>query len=89
MAIARGLVISPSILLADEPTGNLDSAAGEQVIGLFRQVVDQRRQSVLLITHDSRVAAPADRVLHLRDGMLEGPSDEGQRLPKSDSAKAG
>jgi putative ABC transport system ATP-binding protein len=77
VAIARALVIAPTILLADEPTGNLDTVAGQQVITMFRQLVDQRRQSVLLITHDARVAAGADRVLYLRDGILVGPSDDG------------
>ena len=75
VAIARGLVISPTILLADEPTGNLDTEAGSALIQLVRRLVDQRGQSVLLITHDSRVASTADRVLNLRDGRIESSED--------------
>ena len=87
VAIARALVTEPSVLLADEPTGNLDSAAGERVLDLLRRLVDERRQTLLLVTHDPAHTARADRVLRLRDGRLseeaaaEGPAwaDLGRR----------
>ncbi len=77
VAIARALVAHPVVLLADEPTGNLDTPAGDAVVGLLRRLVDERRQTLLLVTHDARHAARADRVLRLRDGRVV----EEQRLP--------
>ena len=71
VAIARALVIRPTVVLADEPTGNLDSANGQRVMKLLRQLVDQQQQTMVLITHDAAVAGQAHRVLHLRDGLLE------------------
>jgi len=56
---------------ADEPTGNLDSAHGQQVVQLLRRLVDERRQTIVMVTHDEEVAAYADRVVHLRDGLIE------------------
>ena len=56
MAIARALVADPAIILADEPTGNLDSANGDQVIAMLRELVDRRSQTVVLVTHDAAVA---------------------------------
>jgi putative ABC transport system ATP-binding protein len=70
VAIARALVSDPVVLLADEPTGNLDSVQGRAVVDLLRRLVDTRRQTLLLVTHDAGHAARADRVLHLRDGRL-------------------
>jgi putative ABC transport system ATP-binding protein len=68
LAIARALVTRPLLLLADEPTGNLDSANGDQVMGLLRSLADEQRQTILMVTHASRHAALADRLVHLRDG---------------------
>jgi putative ABC transport system ATP-binding protein len=70
VAIARALVADPAIILADEPTGNLDSANGERVIGILRDLVDQHGNTVVLVTHDAAVAARADRVVHMRDGLI-------------------
>jgi putative ABC transport system ATP-binding protein len=70
-AIARALVIEPALVLADEPTGNLDTKNGEQVMRLLRQLVHDRGQTVVIVTHDNDVAAQADRVVHVRDGKLE------------------
>jgi putative ABC transport system ATP-binding protein len=70
VAIARALVTRPVLVLADEPTGNLDSASGDQVLSLLRRLVDERRQTLLLVTHDARHAARADRLLRLRDGRV-------------------
>jgi putative ABC transport system ATP-binding protein len=71
VAIARALVIEPALLLADEPTGNLDSANGRQITQLLRGLVDSRQHTVVMVTHDPVVAAHADRVIHFRDGVIE------------------
>jgi putative ABC transport system ATP-binding protein len=71
VAIARSLVIKPALLLADEPTGNLDSANGRQVTALLRKLVDEQRQTIVMVTHDRGVAALADRLICLRDGLVE------------------
>lgn len=71
VAIARALAISPAILLADEPTGNLDSANSKRITNLLRQLVDQERQTIVMVTHDPTVAGLADRVVHVVDGLIE------------------
>ena len=71
VAIARALVIEPALLLADEPTGNLDSANGRQVIGLLRELVDRSGQTIVIVSHDQEVAGQADRIVRLRDGQVE------------------
>ena len=70
VAIARALVNEPSILLADEPTGNLDSATGEDIMRLFRELHDSG-QTIVLVTHEHDIAAHARRQIHLRDGLIE------------------
>jgi putative ABC transport system ATP-binding protein len=74
VALARALVIDPLLLLADEPTGNLDSDSGAQVMGLLRTLADQRRRSILMVTHDPLQAARADRTIELRDGRVATPT---------------
>jgi putative ABC transport system ATP-binding protein len=69
VALARALANRPDVLLADEPTGNLDTAAARDVLGLFRDARD-RGQTVVLVTHDASVASAADRVITLRDGLV-------------------
>jgi putative ABC transport system ATP-binding protein len=69
VAIARALVNNPALILADEPTGNLDTATGEMVLETFARLRDIGR-TIVLITHESAVAAHADRTLHIRDGLL-------------------
>jgi putative ABC transport system ATP-binding protein len=69
VALARALANSPDVVLADEPTGNLDSAATRDVLGLFREARG-RGQTLLLVTHDASVASAADRVITLRDGLV-------------------
>jgi putative ABC transport system ATP-binding protein len=71
VAIARSLVMRPALLLADEPTGNLDSANGRQVTTLLRRLVTQEEQTIVMVTHDANVAAHADRLVRLRDGLEE------------------
>src|SRR5688572_22574112 len=71
VAVARALVIEPALLLADEPTGNLDSEAGQQVVDLLRRLVRERGQTIVIVTHDAEVAAQADSIVHVRDGRLE------------------
>ena len=70
MAIARALVTSPSLLLADEPTGNLDAESGAEIMDLFRQLPSEGR-AIIMITHDADIAALAHRQLRLTDGRLE------------------
>ena len=72
VAIARALVNSPAILLADEPTGNLDTASGEEVMDILEDLNRHEGATVIVITHEHEVAARAHRVLILRDGMLDG-----------------
>ena len=71
VAIARALIADPVLILADEPTGNLDSKAGTLILELFRDTVKERGQTVIMVTHDPRAAALADRVIRLRDGVVE------------------
>ncbi len=71
VAIARALVIEPRVILADEPTGNLDSANGKMITELLRTLVDEHQQTIVMVTHDVEVGASADRVVRLRDGCLE------------------
>jgi putative ABC transport system ATP-binding protein len=70
VAIARALLSRPTILFADEPTGNLDSTTSEEVLEVMRGTVDDYGQTTLMVTHDATAAAVADRVLFLADGMI-------------------
>lgn len=68
VAIARALVTEPALLLADEPTGNLDSATSADIMALIRETAHESGRTTLLVTHDPQIAATADRVIHIRDG---------------------
>jgi putative ABC transport system ATP-binding protein len=72
VAIARALLINPALILADEPTGNLDSTNALQIIEVFRRLVDEMGKTVVVATHDLSVAHKADRVVMLRDGSIQG-----------------
>jgi putative ABC transport system ATP-binding protein len=70
VAVARALVSKPAVVFADEPTGNLDSKASQDVLDLLRRAVDEFGQTVIMVTHDPAAAAHADRLITLRDGRL-------------------
>ena len=70
VALARALVTDPALVLADEPTGNLDSQAGDEVVQLLRRAVDDWGRTIIMVTHDPRIAAHADRIVFLRDGRI-------------------
>jgi len=86
VALARALVTEPAIVLADEPTGNLDSRTGTAIMDLLRRSCDELGQTIIVVTHDPRAAAYADRAVFLKDGQivkqasLEGFADRAQRL---------
>jgi len=85
VAIARALVNNPSIILADEPTGNLDSKTGEEIMVLLEDLY-QRGHTIILVTHERDIAAHARRTIHLRDGVVE--SDESTFVPRLESVAA-
>jgi lipoprotein-releasing system ATP-binding protein len=73
VAIARALANNPQVILADEPTGNLDTASSRQVLGIFRKLVDETHRAVVIVTHDMELAAQADRHVRIVDGKLVAP----------------
>lgn len=75
VAIARALATKPAIILADEPTGNLDTSSGHDVIGLLKVTAKKYQQTLIVITHDLDIAQMADRIVRLQDGKLVGGSD--------------
>ena len=70
VAVARALVAEPKLILADEPTGNLDSVSSGEIAALLRQVANEWGRAVLMVTHDARIAAYADRIIFLKDGKI-------------------
>ena len=81
VAIARALVTNPALILADEPTGNLDSSSGEEVLRIFERLSDLGR-TIVLITHEEDIAAHAGRVIRIRDGVVvaDEKTEAGRRL---------
>jgi ABC-type lipoprotein export system ATPase subunit len=76
VAIARSLVNNPSLLLADEPTGALDSHTGDETMRLFQQLNKERQITIIIVTHDAHVASFAHRTIHIRDGLIEHETDD-------------
>jgi putative ABC transport system ATP-binding protein len=70
VALARALVANPALILGDEPTGNLDSRASDEVVQLLRRAADEWGRTIILVTHDPRIAAYADRIVFLKDGRI-------------------
>jgi len=88
VAVARALVSKPAVVFADEPTGNLDSVASAEVLGLLRRAVDDYGQTVVMVTHDASAASYADRLLVLADGRLAHDGDAGSAEEVIDVMKA-
>jgi putative ABC transport system ATP-binding protein len=78
---ARALANEPRVLLADEPTGNLDSETGAEIVELLRSLSSERGQTVVLVTHDPKIAAKAPRVVRMHDGRIVGAPREEAELP--------
>jgi putative ABC transport system ATP-binding protein len=81
VAVARALVIRPAVVLADEPTGSLDSETGRQVVQLLRDLVSKQGQTIVMITHDRDIAAQADSRIYVRDGHIERHEEAPVRRP--------
>jgi putative ABC transport system ATP-binding protein len=85
VAIARALVNEPSLILADEPTGNLDSKSGAAIIDLLQRLHCDRKVTVVMVTHDPGIAARAERIIRLKDGMIDDGDGEEQAEPGSNA----
>jgi putative ABC transport system ATP-binding protein len=79
VAIARALAQQPTILLADEPTGNLDSKSGAEVMEILHRLHREQGLTVVMVTHDPKVAAQAERVIHFQDGLIADPQEDSQQ----------
>lgn len=71
VAIARSLINNPAIILADEPTGNLDTKTGKEVFGLLKLLSSKYRRTIIMVTHNHELARETDRIIHIKDGMIE------------------
>ncbi|MGD0232143.1 MAG: ATP-binding cassette domain-containing protein, partial [Syntrophorhabdales bacterium] len=76
VAIARSLINQPEVLLADEPTGNLDSHTSEEILQMFQQLNRDEGITIILVTHDPNVAQSAKRIIRIKDGLIEGRGDQ-------------
>lgn len=79
VALARALITKPAVILADEPTGNLDSKTSETVVKLLRSMVDEFHQTIVMVTHDKHAAESADRIIEIQDGRIIGVTYEGKK----------
>jgi putative ABC transport system ATP-binding protein len=84
VSIARALLLSPELILADEPTGNLDSKSGREVLRVLRELNEEEGHTIVMVTHDAAAAAAADRVIFLRDGKLAGEVEGGSTRRAAD-----
>jgi putative ABC transport system ATP-binding protein len=89
VALARALINRPAIVLADEPTGNLDSKNSEIVLNMLRQSNKELGQTVLMITHNPEAAEYGDRIVHMRDGQIVSPEEDPQWAPHHPAARVG
>jgi putative ABC transport system ATP-binding protein len=88
VAIARALVNNPSLIMADEPTGNLDSKTSETVLGTFQELNEKHGHTIILITHEPDIAEHADRIIHIRDGLiLSDEKNKNKRIAKVELEK--
>ena len=71
VAIARAIVNNPAIIMADEPTGNLDSRVGQEIMDLLLKLNQERGTTLIIVTHDPKVAAKAQRTIHIKDGVVD------------------
>jgi putative ABC transport system ATP-binding protein len=86
VAIARALIADPVLVLADEPTGNLDTKSSDEIADLLKQVAKEWGRAVLMVTHDPRIAAYADRIVFLKDGKIVSETQlESKRTDNADS----
>lgn len=70
VGVARALVVEPNIIFADEPTGNLDSVTSEEIMALMRKVVEEKHQTLIMVTHDNQLAEYADKIIRIKDGKI-------------------
>ncbi len=82
VAIARALIAEPTVILADEPTGNLDSITSEEISEVLKRCSETLNQTIVMVTHDSKTAAYTDRIIFLKDGSIEGQEKLGQKLSR-------
>jgi putative ABC transport system ATP-binding protein len=87
VALTRALVTEPSLILADEPTGNLDSRAADEMLHLLRRAVDEWNRTVVMVTHDARMAAYADRIVFLKDGTVVDDTSLSSKLRTEDDVR--
>ncbi len=88
-AIARALINQPQIILADEPTGNLDSHTSDEILREFQKINQERGQTIIMVTHDPHIASYADRQIVVRDGLIESDSAAGTEFRRHEEEMEG